>query len=440
MLLTHQVASGKRIGGTAGQRGSKRTAAVFSKAAVRESNQRMRSPPKEVWESRKKRERSPSRGREEGMAAVDMPLKRMMKQAMKKREKARARQQRYLKKLRATSGSMGILELGSVKEPQRRDYARRLQAFYDFVALHDLPLQTEKELDEALCDFADHLYLNGEGNDAGQKLKAAIEFVRPEAMRKGELHLPRFKRSLKGWRKLAPSQTRLPMIEFVKSSISAIMLHTGHRMMALFNELTFSTYARPGEMMKIQAVDVVERNRQFHHHVVVVAPFEREESSKSGIYDEVLILDDSRMMGLGDIVVAESKKALKERGDEAKMWSFSAAQYLKVWRACVQVLQVEAVAESPYQNRHGGASRDHLLKLRSVAEIQRRGRWAADASARVYDKPGRLQQIINKFSSKLEPLGEETRKNFTSYFYGKSIRLPREIQKRVMENFKGCPS
>ena len=122
------------------------------------------------------------------------------------------------------------------------------------------------------------------------------------------------------------------------------------------------------------------------------------------------------------------------------MWSFSAAQYLKVWRACVQVIEAEAVAESPYQNRHGGASRDHLLKLRSVAAIQRRGRWAADASARIYDKPGRLQQIINKFSSKLEPLGEDVRRNFVSYFYGKSIRLPLEIRKRVMENFKGCPS
>ena len=39
-----------------------------------------------------------------------------------------------------------------------------------------------------------------------------------------------------------------------------------------------------------------------------------------------------------------------------------------------------------------GASRDHLLKLRSVAQIQRRGRWATDTSARIYDKPGRNLQ------------------------------------------------
>ena len=44
----------------------------------------------------------------------------------------------------------------------------------------------------------------------------------------------------------------------------------------------------------------------------------------------------------------------------------------------MEVLGIGEVALSPYQNRHGGASRDHLLRLRTVAAIQRRGRWAAE--------------------------------------------------------------
>jgi len=404
---------------------------------VAASNKRMRSPDREMLESKRRRDKSPSRMREEGdRPLMNHALKRRLEQVRKKREKARSRQKKYVQKLRASAGQMGILELGSVKEPQRRDYAKRLQEFYEFVALHRLPIAKEDELDVALCDYADHMYLNGEGSDAGQKLKAALEFVRPEAIRKSEIHLPRFKRSLKGWRKLAPTQTRLPMIEFVKSSISAIMLYIHQPMMALFNELTFSTYARPGELTRALAIDVVKKNDQFSHDVIVLSPFERAEASKAGIFDEVLILDDTRMMCLGSIVVQEAAQRIRRGGEEAKLWDFTPAQYLQTWRSCVEVLEVGDVAVSPYQNRHGGASRDHLLRLRSVAAIQRRGRWAVDSSARVYDKPGRLQQTINKYSQKLQPLGEQTRARFQDYFYGKPVPLPIQLQQKVKLHFK----
>eukprot|EP00439_Symbiodinium_sp_Y106_P045981 s7121_g5.t2 len=88
--------------------------------------------------------------------------------------------------------------------------------------------------------------------------------------------------------------------------------------------------------------------------------------------------------------------------EDANMWSFTAAKYLQVWRLCTEALDIQDLAVSPYQNRHGGASRDHLLKLKSVQAIQRRGRWAVDSSARSYDKPGRLQQMINKYSDRWE--------------------------------------
>ena len=62
-------------------------------------------------------------------------------------------------------------------------------------------------------------------------------------------------------------------------------------MMSLFKEVTFSTYCRPGELLRVQAADIAEKNDSFHHSVIILSPFERGESSKDGIYDEVLILD-----------------------------------------------------------------------------------------------------------------------------------------------------
>ena len=73
-------------------------------------------------------------------------------------------------------------------------------------------------------------------------------------------------------------------------------MHLGRKDMALFNELTYSTYARPGEALRMKAVDFVARQpgqAEYRFSVIVLAPIERGESSRAGIYDEVLVLDET---------------------------------------------------------------------------------------------------------------------------------------------------
>ena len=206
--------------------------------------------------------------------------------------------------------------------------------------------------------------MNGEGSSYGQKLQAALEFWRPEAAREGSLKLPRFKRALKGWRRVAPTQTRLPMIEYVKSAISGLLIWRGRKDMALYNELTFSTYLWPGEALKLKAADFVSQGgalEEYPHSILVLAPFERGESSKTGIFDEVVILDDGRVPWMERILKAHVKSRFDSHGEDTDLWNFNAKQFLLEWRKAVEVLQVEDCASSPYQNRHGGASQDHLL-------------------------------------------------------------------------------
>ena len=138
----------------------------------------------------------------------------------KRKAKAVQRRRKYEMRLRATRGEQGLLEMHSIKEPQRRDYLQKLDGFYSFIAQYELPTTTEGQLDAALCEYADLLYLDGYGSrretDGGHR-------TRPEFARAGTLHLPRLRRSLKGWRRLAPSQVRMPMIEFLKSAVSGLM-------------------------------------------------------------------------------------------------------------------------------------------------------------------------------------------------------------------------
>ena len=132
--------------------------------------------------------------------------------------------------------------------------------------------------------------------------------------------------------------------------------------MALFNEISFSTYARPGELLRLMPEDVVPRNNSFTHDVLILGPIERGQGSKAGIYDETLVLDDTRAAFLGPLMVQLAKRRIKED----KLWDFTAASFLKKWRQAVEIMQISDVAHSPYQNRHGGASRDLMMKLRSL--------------------------------------------------------------------------
>lgn len=361
-------------------------------------------------------------------------LRQQIKSVEKKRRKATERQKKFVRKLRASAGERTILEIHSVKEPQRKEYSRRLEEFYNFVAFHNLSIRTEGELDIAMCDYADELFLDGEGCHVGEKLKAALEYERPEGIRSGQLMLPRFKRAMKGWRKLAPQQTRLPMMEFLKSCISGLMMDMGEREMSLFNETSFSTYARPGELLRLRPVDVVPRAPGHNFDVLILNPIERGETSKAGIFDETLILDDSRAPWLGELLNQLAARRSKEVGEGGQLWPFTARKYLETWRQCVRALEVEDVAETPYQNRHGGASRDHLLRLRSVGNIQRRGRWASDSSSRIYSKPGRLQQIVNQHGNRLTDFGENVRKNFLRWFHTGFREIPKQVRQKAQSS------
>ena len=399
----------------------KRRVAVFTKEFARSQNAILKLEPEHPPSLKRKREVSPAA--DTSRRVVVGGLGKIVRSHKKKREKALARKKKYAKQVR---GEKTLLEHASIKEPARKDYYRKLEGFYAFVVKYELTIRSEESLDAALCEYAEHLFLDGEDSHYGQKLQAALEYDRPEFSREGRLALPRFKRALKGWRKLAPTQTRLPMPEMLKSCVSAIFLQMGWKEEALYNEVTFSTYARPGEMMRVMAEDVVAPNQEFNHAVIILEPLERGESSKVGIYDEVLVLDDKRAPWLPKLVLKHAQSRMSTTEDRL-LWSFNAAGYLKKWRQAVQMLGMEEIAVSPYQNRHGGASRDHLKKLRSIPEIQRRGRWNTDSSARIYDKPGRLQQTLNLCGEKYSALGEEMQCRFDIFFQSGCQALPKRL-------------
>ena len=85
-------------------------------------------------------------------------------------------------------------------------------------------------------------------------------------------------------------------------------------------------------------------------------------------------------------------------------------------------LGIEKKELQQYQNRHGGVTRDLVLKLRSREEAQRRGLWNHADSMKPYLKPGRLNQYLSSFPKEVVFLGEFFLNNVERFFQG-SMRL-----------------
>ena len=83
------------------------------------------------------------------------------------------------------------------------------------------------EVDACLCDFCDLEFLDGKPGSEGDRLRCALEAKHPEFMSSGKLPFPRFKRAIKGWRKHAPTQSRVPLPEDVELAIAGHMRSRG---------------------------------------------------------------------------------------------------------------------------------------------------------------------------------------------------------------------
>ena len=243
--------------------------------------------------------------------------------------------------------------------------------------------------------------------------------------------MQRYRRVMRAWKKNAPKQSQLPMPEEFAFLISAALCFHHSAEMGLYHIGLFCTFLRPSALLSMCLNDVVPPVKKVagEYHVLIVAPFERQVSTKTGYFDETVVLDGDVLPGLGGLLSAQVKaraKLLKVSPNDpewfdAKLWGFGAAQFLDAWRDVVLRLGLQEFMISPYQARHGGASRDYILKKRSEEEIRARGHWASVAAARIYRKPGRIQQMVARLKPGKLRLAKDLQKNFVSYYQNGSF-------------------
>ncbi|CAE8724300.1 unnamed protein product [Polarella glacialis] len=309
---------------------------------------------------------------------------------LKKRTKQRLI--KYLAKMedRKKEDGLSFLEQAAIGVKVRQQYSKDLQSFLDASTHARLPLVTDAQTDEALVKYFNQEYPAGSQSHLGNRVMAAFLDRFPEYGRLGSRKTPRAWRALKGWRKLTPGKSRKAHALAVWAAISWRMVVRQQVLMAIFNLVQVSTYARPGELIRLTRSSLVPPTPGVTKFwALLLSPEEGVERSKTGTADDSILLDSPWLQWL-----APAFQFMKQGPADENLWGFNYPQYVKQFKASCQELQIHVV---PYQARHRGPSIDRARVLRSQEEVQKRGRWISHKSLVRYEKAARLASTFNQF-------------------------------------------
>lgn len=295
-----------------------------------------------------------------------------------------------------------VLEERSVQDPARKNYMVVLAFFAMYLRGVTLEKATPSEVDSAAVEYMEESFLDGEPASCGSTLMAALGWARPAFQGVGRQLLPRSSVALKGFRKLSPAHSRLPLPLVVAAGLAMQLAAMGELSLALGTMLAFHLYLRPGETQRMRwrhwSRPMGRRRGGSDGWCLALFP------SEEGVPSKTLEFDDTVSIEAGFDYL---NKAVQMGYDKAKKngrLDDLVCQPVKHRSAAVAFakaaeqlgLQPRPV---PHQLRHGGASYDVAVAKKPLLEVKRRGRWMSDRSLRRYEKSGMINQQLSRLSS-----------------------------------------
>ena len=296
--------------------------------------------------------------------------------------------------VRPSEGGCGdFLRTSSLTPAVLDGYRRLVAAFLLYCCWLNLALTCNEEIDCALCKWADEQYCDQVGPASGERLLSAFCALYPEH-RPG--NFPYYLRALRGWRRLRPKGSRHPLPwPFLVSIAFYVHSRTPGGFEAFVGLLLlFDCYLRPYELLQLRLKDVVAPTLTVWHWTLSLCPFEELRPTKTRTFDDSVALDSTWRPEVAFFVEVLLVRA-RRRGlcGEDRLFSFSYVQLAGWFSAGAAWLGLSSWGFTLYSGRHGGPSEDFVGERRSLAVIQRRGRWASEASLRRYQQTVRLQLV-----------------------------------------------
>ena len=320
----------------------------------------------------------------------------------------------------AAVGAMSKLETNAVKAGTLSNYIEALQGLNTWLDAEGIRVQEyESEIfEQVLLEWADCQFNEGKPPELGTTLFAAVKALYPRYSKSGDLKLPRFSRALAGWAKLMPGESRWPVPWPLVAAAAVWLARRKKSPEALALVLSFSGYLRPGEMITLRVMDLVappEYDNHRGHWSLLIRPASRGRSTKTGTFDDSLILDSEYTSGFSPLW-----RALTEnRVGTDPLFRFKQEGYSKLVKEAFIAVGGAALAPVAYSCRHGGPAWDRYRKYRTVAEVKSRGRWLSERSLRRYEKHSKMAQAMSRIGRKWQRFHAECAAHLAAILIGR---------------------
>eukprot|EP00438_Fugacium_kawagutii_P035174 Skav225825 [mRNA] locus=scaffold2516:14315:17246:- [translate_table: standard] len=319
----------------------------------------------------------------------------------KKQMKAQTRVKKHGPATKVTVGNVGsstFLETQHVTHSRSKSYADAWDAFQKYVKANHLPIKTLIQLDAAGAWWIDQLYYQGEDIAAAMTFMAAARNNRVDVTKTSVL--TRSTRALKGFRKMAPGQSRVPLpFPMLAKMVLWIAVNTGELMVCLWLLMTWHLVGRPGEALKLQWKHLVCPNKINPSWSAVTSPSSEVEGmqqpSKIGEMDESVTLDMEFLRWMGPLLAKLKQMNLPNDF----VFTFPLSKGNKLFNMAVDELGFRQYGiQCPYQIRHGAASTELWPPHKPLEDVMKKGRWRTLVSVRRYEQGGRLAQVFGSLS------------------------------------------
>ena len=254
------------------------------------------------------------------------------------------------------------------------------------------PLVEDAAVDDAIVRYMNAEFSAGKPAHDGEVLLAGMLHFQQRYKKAGGL--PRSWRALKGWRRSAPSRSRVAFPFCVWAGIIWDLCFRGLWIMGIYLLWMLITYSRPAEPLQVRRRDLCRPVAGASPvWTVVLFPAERSLRSKVLASDDSLTLS-SRIVPWFPVIL----EILSEGDPDERLFDFDYQVLAREFRRTCKRLRIRRLV--PYQARHSGVGIDLSLGHRSIPEAKDRGRWASDKSMMRYNKSAKLAQVLKQFDDK----------------------------------------
>ncbi|CAK0889656.1 unnamed protein product [Prorocentrum cordatum] len=300
--------------------------------------------------------------------------------------------------LAATVARSDFLARRRVKPLTQQHYGRAAAEVKRFAERHHYPQRTPAQRDQLMVDYLQGIFLAGDGIFAARTALYGYAFEEKINPRDAS-EFPQARLTLKGFSKAAPGEQRDPCpwetaLLIIDQCLSSPCPR--QRLVGAAAAVAFDGYLRLSELLSVKACNVTCLQHsatsacpQVSISLMPAAPPDCPPSAttKSGEYDDTVIVGGSAAAAAPRRWVARLVRDLKRATPATRpLFPFTAREFEAAFRQAADAAGLQRLRLCPHALRHGGASVDFALKYRSLAEVQRHGRWKCAASVRRYEK------------------------------------------------------